>query len=428
LIDGGDWNDGMNRVGHEGRGESIWLGWFLHVNLMEFAGIAEQRGEAERAARWRSRAASVQASLEAQAWDGEWYKRAFFDDGTPLGSAQNDECQIDSIAQSWAVLSGAGDPQRARQAMASLEQRLVRRDDRLVLLFSPPFDQTTLDPGYIKGYVPGIRENGGQYTHAAVWAIVAFAMLGEGDKAGELFDLLNPIQNSSRRASLHRYKGEPYAVAADVYSQPPHVGRAGWTWYTGASGWLYRAGLESMLGFQKRGATLRIDPCIPRHWQQFEIRYLHGSSLYRIRVENPKGVCRGVSRVQLDGALLPRDAHIPLSDDGREHRVELGSFKIAARKICLRSNVWLMSEASSPTSSRRRAGEIVGRRGRGGLVTALRSVGGTAQWRWPGRRSPAPRRRARRGPDRGRATAVPARRGRRPGRPARRPRTTQRSL
>jgi cyclic beta-1,2-glucan synthetase len=289
------------------------------VNLTEFARIAELRGEAERAASWRSRAASLQTALEAKAWDGEWYKRAFFDDGTPLGSAQNDECQIDSIAQSWGVLSGAADPQRARRAMASVEQHLVRRDDRLVLLFSPAFDHTTLDPGYIKGYVPGIRENGGQYTHAAAWSVVAFAMLGEGDKAHELFDLLSPIQHASRRANLHRYKGEPYAVAADVYSQPPHVGRAGWTWYTGAAGWLYRAGLESILGFQKHGAALRIDPCIPRHWERFAIRYRHGSSLYRIRVENPKGVCRGVSRVQLDGAPLAGDALIPLCDDGREH-------------------------------------------------------------------------------------------------------------
>jgi cyclic beta-1,2-glucan synthetase len=323
LIGSGDWNDGMNRVGHEGRGESVWLGWFLHLNLTEFARIAERRGDAERAASWRSRAASVRTALEAEAWDGEWYQRAFFDDGTPLGSAQNDECQIDSIPQTWAVLSGAADPERARRAMASFERRLVRRDDRLVLLFSPPFDRTALDPGYVKGYVPGIRENGGQYTHAATWAVVAFAMLGEGDEAAALFDLLNPIQHTSRRADLHRYKGEPYAVAADVYSQPPHVGRAGWTWYTGAAGWLYRAGLESILGFRKRGAALQLDPCIPRHWERFEVRYRHGRSLYRIRVENPKGVCRGIARVQLDGAPLEAAAPIPLSDDGREHRVEV---------------------------------------------------------------------------------------------------------
>jgi cyclic beta-1,2-glucan synthetase len=323
LIGAGDWNDGMNRVGREGRGESVWLGWFLLVNLTEFARIAEFRGETQRAANWRRRAASLQASLDAEAWDGEWYKRAFFDDGTPLGSAKNDECQIDSIPQSWAVISNGGDKQRARQAMESVEKRLVRRNDRLVLLFSPPFDRTPLDPGYIKGYVPGIRENGGQYTHAAAWSVVAFAMLGEGDKAGELFNLLNPIQHASRRADLHRYKGEPYVVAADVYAQPPHVGRAGWTWYTGAAAWLYRAGLESILGFRKQGSALCIDPCIPREWKRFEILYRHGGTLYRIAVENPKGVCRGVSRVSLDGTLLSGEALIPLANDGCEHRVEV---------------------------------------------------------------------------------------------------------
>jgi len=323
LMGTGDWNDGMNRVGREGRGESVWLGWFLHLALTEFAEVAERRGEAERASRWRKHAASLQASLAAHAWDGDWYKRAFFDDGTPLGSAENDACQIDSIAQSWAVLSGAAEPERARRAMGSVWERLVRRDARLALLFSPPFDGTALDPGYIKGYVPGIRENGGQYTHAAVWSVVAFARLGEGDQAAELFDLLNPIQHASRRANLHRYKGEPYVVAADVYSEPPHVGRAGWTWYTGAAGWLHRAGLESILGFHKQGAALRIDPCVPRHWERFAIRYRHGSSLYRIQVENPKGVSRGLARLALDGAPLPVDALVPLCDDGQEHRLEV---------------------------------------------------------------------------------------------------------
>jgi cyclic beta-1,2-glucan synthetase len=323
LIGAGDWNDGMNRVGFEGQGESVWLGWFLLTNLREFARIAELRGEGERAAGWRTTAASLEASLDAEAWDGEWYKRAFFDDGTPLGSARSDECQIDSIAQSWAVISGASDEQRARQAMESVEERLVRRDERLMLLFSPPFDRTPLDPGYIKGYVPGIRENGGQYTHAAAWAVVAFSMLGEGGKAVEFFNLLSPIHHASSRANLHRYKGEPYAVAADVYSERPHVGRGGWTWYTGAAGWLYRAGLESILGFRKQGSALCMDPCIPRDWKRFEITYRHGGTVYRITVENPKGVCRGVSRVSLDGAQLPGEALVPLSDDGSEHRVDV---------------------------------------------------------------------------------------------------------
>jgi cyclic beta-1,2-glucan synthetase len=333
LMGAGDWNDGMNRVGHEGRGESVWLGWFLLANLREFARIADFRGEGERAAGWRSTAASLEASLNAEAWDGEWYKRAFFDDGTPLGSTQNDECQIDSIPQSWAVIAGTGDTQRARQAMESVEKRLVRRDDGLMPLFSPPFDRTPLDPGYIKGYVPGIRENGGQYTHAAAWSVVAFAMLGDGDKAVELFQLLSPIHHASRRSDLHRYKGEPYAVAADVYSEPPHVGRAGWTWYTGAAGWLYRAGLESILGFRKRGSALCIDPCIPREWKRFEITYRHGGSLYRISVENPSGVCGGVSRITLDGSPLSGGALLPLSDDGSEHQVQvvLGQAPIVPR-------------------------------------------------------------------------------------------------
>jgi len=323
----------MNRVGHERRGESVWLGWFLVVNLREFLRIAERRGEGERAARWRTSAASLRASLEREAWDGEWYRRAFFDDGTPLGSAANEECRIDSIAQSWAVLSGAGDGRRARQAMQSVERLLLRRDDRLLPLLVPPFDRTPLDPGYIKGYPPGIRENGGQYTHAAIWSVIAFAELGEGDKAADLFDLLNPIHHASTRVDVDRYKVEPYAVAADVYSQPPHVGRGGWTWYTGAAGWLHRAGLEWILGFRKRGAALCIDPCIPREWKDFEITYRHDRTLYRITVENPDGVSRGVSRVSLDGAPLPGEAHVPLSDDGREHqiRVVLGRAMSALR-------------------------------------------------------------------------------------------------
>jgi cyclic beta-1,2-glucan synthetase len=323
LIGAGDWNDGMNRVGQEGRGESVWLGWFLIANLKEFAQIADRRGEGERGARWRRTAESLETSLGAEAWDGEWYKRAFFDDGTPLGSRGNDECEIDSIAQSWAVISEAADEQRARRAMESVEERLIQRDARLMLLFSPPFDQTPRDPGYIKGYVPGIRENGGQYTHAAVWSVIAFAKLGEGDKAVEFFNLLSPIHHATRRANLHRYRGEPYAVAADVYSQAPHVGRAGWTWYTGASGWLYRAGLEWILGFRKRGSSLHIDPCIPSRWKGFELTYRHGGSIYRISVENPKGVSRGVCRVSLDGSPLSEEGLVPLFDDGSEHRVQV---------------------------------------------------------------------------------------------------------
>jgi cyclic beta-1,2-glucan synthetase len=323
LIGAGDWNDGMNRVGHEGRGESVWLGWFLIANLKEFIQLAELRADTERAARWRARAASLESSLDREAWDGEWYRRGFFDDGTPLGSGANDECRIDSISQSWAVLSGAGNSGRPRQAMDSVERELVRRTERLLLLLTPPFDQTSSDPGYIKGYPPGVRENGGQYTHAAIWSVIAFAELGDGDKVADLFDLLNPIHHAETRAGVLKYKVEPYAVAADIYSEPPHVGRGGWTWYTGAAGWLYRAGLEWMLGFRKRGSALCIDPCIPRSWKGFEATYRHGRTLYRITVENPKRVGSGVSRISLDGATLPGGTLVPLSDDGREHRIDV---------------------------------------------------------------------------------------------------------
>ncbi len=323
LIGAGDWNDGMNRVGHEGRGESVWLGWFLLVNLKQFARIADQRAETERAARWRARAAALEEALDREAWDGMWYRRAWFDDGTPLGSSANDECRIDSISQSWAVLSGADRGDRARQAMESVRRHLIRRAERLVLLLSPPFDTSTLEPGYIKGYPPGIRENGGQYTHAAIWTMIAFAELGDGDQAAEIFHQLNPIQHATTRANVRVYKVEPYVVAADIDSEPPHVGRGGWTWYTGAAGWMHRAGLEWILGIRRRGSALLIDPCIPRRWKGFEVTWRHGRTVYRIAVENPRGVCRGVSRLSLDGAPLPAGEPVPLSDDGLKHEVQV---------------------------------------------------------------------------------------------------------
>ena len=244
LMGTGDWNDGMNRVGSGGKGESVWLGWFLHTVLWEFAKLADARGERQRAETWRLHVTALKAALEREAWDGDWYLRAFFDDGTPLGSAKNAECRIDSIAQSWGIISGAAEPGRGTRAMAAVDEQLVRRTDALVLLLTPPFDHTDHDPGYIKGYVPGIRENGGQYTHAAVWTLIAFAALSNGDKAAEIFRMLNPINHTSSRANVQRYKVEPYVVAGDVYAEPPHAGRGGWTWYTGAAGWLYRAGLE----------------------------------------------------------------------------------------------------------------------------------------------------------------------------------------
>jgi cyclic beta-1,2-glucan synthetase len=313
----------MNRVGEQGKGESVWLGWFLHTILWEFAKIADSRGEHTRAENWRLHVSALKAALEREGWDGEWYRRAYFDDGTPLGATENTECRIDSIAQSWAVMSGAAEPGRGSRAMAAVDQQLVRRSEGLILLFTPPFDKTTHDPGYIRGYVPGIRENGGQYTHAAAWTVIAFAELGDGDRACELFRMLNPIAHSSSRASVQRYKVEPYVVAGDVYAEPPHVGRGGWTWYTGAAGWLYRAGLEWILGFRMSGMTFSIDPCIPRNWRSYSIEFRYHSATYQIKVDNPSGVSRGVALTELDGKLLPGSANVPLADDGAVHQVHI---------------------------------------------------------------------------------------------------------
>jgi cyclic beta-1,2-glucan synthetase len=269
---------------------------------------------------------ALKAALEREGWDGEWYRRAYFDDGTPLGSATRQECQIDAIAQSWGIMSGAAEPARGARAMAAVDRRLVKRPDNLVLLLTPPFNHTPLIPGYIKGYVPGIRENGGQYTHAAVWTVAAFAAMSDGDKAVELLRMLNPINRTSSRAGVQRYKVEPYVVAGDVYAQPPHVARGGWTWYTGAAGWLYRVGLEWILGFRLRGMVLGIDPCIPRNWPRYSVKFRYHSSTYNIQVENPHGVTRGVALTELDGKLLAGAANIPLADDGAVHvvRVVLG--------------------------------------------------------------------------------------------------------
>jgi len=321
LMGTGDWNDSMNRVGQQGKGESVWLGWFLHAILRDFARVAEARGEHTRAEAWRLHLSALKAALEREAWDGEWYRRAYFDDGTPLGSATNTECRIDSIAQSWGVISGAAEPARAARAMAAVDGHLVRRPEGLVLLLTPPFDRMVPDPGYIRGYVPGIRENGGQYTHAAAWTVVAFATLGDGEKAAELFRMLNPITRTISRTALQRYKVEPYVVAGDVYSEPPHVGRGGWTWYTGSAGWLHRAAIEWLLGFRLRGATVSLHPCIPRDWPSYVITFRYHSAVYTVRVENPSGAMRGVARVELDGAPLTGADNIPLTDDGIRHQI-----------------------------------------------------------------------------------------------------------
>ena len=325
LMGTGDWNDGMDKVGAGGKGESVWLGWFLYSTIAIFSNLLERRGDTEHAQEWRLHAAALKESLEREAWDGDWYRRAFFDDGSPLGSVSNSECRIDSIAQSWSVISRAAEPARASRAMAAVDKYLVRRDEKLALLFTPPFDRSVENPGYIKGYPPGIRENGGQYTHGALWAALAFAMQGDGDRAGELLSMLNPIRHSDDAAGVHRYKVEPYVVAADVYSVPPHVGRGGWTWYTGSAGWMYRVALEWLLGLRVQGKSLAIDPCIPRGWPGFEIVYRYRSAQYQISVENPLGVSRGILAIKLDGEILTASKRqlIPLLDDGAHHKVQV---------------------------------------------------------------------------------------------------------
>ena len=326
LIGTGDWNDGMNRVGDKGRGESVWNAWFLVATMKEFAPLAEARGDSTRAATCRARVEALTTAVEENAWDGEWYRRAYFDDGTPLGSATNQECRIDSLAQTWAAISGAGRPDRVAQGMAAVDTMLVQEADRLILLFTPPFDQGgRLHPGYIQGYVPGVRENGGQYTHAATWVVLANAMLGRGARAVALFDLINPVNHAVDPASVGRYKVEPFAVAADVYGRQPHTGRGGWTWYTGSAAWLYRVGLEAILGFHLRGDHLAIDPRIAPDWPRFAITYRRGATLYRITVDNPDGVESGVVSATLDDRPVD-PAAIPLGDDGGEHivRVRMG--------------------------------------------------------------------------------------------------------
>jgi cyclic beta-1,2-glucan glucanotransferase len=325
LMGTGDWNDGMSLVGAGGKGESVWLGWFLVSLLHPFADIVAKRGDHGRADEYRRHADALASAIELS-WDGEWYRRAYFDDGTPLGSRHNTECQIDAIAQSWAVLSGASHPDRARQAMQAVDERLVRRKDRLILLLTPPFDRMTPSPGYIQGYLPGVRENGGQYTHAALWNVLAFARLGDGDRAAELFSILNPVNHARTSDDVQRYRAEPYVVAADVYSVAPHTGRGGWTWYTGSAGWMYRIGIEALLGISLRRGALHIDPCIPRAWPRYEVTFKPSRTPYHIVVENPEGVSRGVKRIEVDG-VDRTGQDIPIADDGAQHsvRVIMGS-------------------------------------------------------------------------------------------------------
>ncbi len=316
LMGTGDWNDGMNRVGAQGEGESIWLGWFLYAVLERFTKIAEARQDGERWANWIVHMATLKDALEERGWDGDWYLRAYFDDGSVLGSASNRECRINSISQSWSVISGAARPDRSARAMEALDKYLVRAEDHLTCLFAPPFDQTDRDPGYIKGYPAGIRENGGQYTHAAAWTAMAFAMLGNGDKAAEVFAMLNPITHTQSRTQAERYKLEPYVTSGDIYSTMPNVGRGGWSWYTGSAGWTYRVGMERILGLRVHGAALIIDPCIPSNWPGFEARLNRNGTIYEIKVENPSRINRGIAELIVDGKPHDTAKPIPLESNG----------------------------------------------------------------------------------------------------------------
>jgi cellobiose phosphorylase len=299
----------------------VWLAFFLCEVLQRFAEVADLKQDSAFALECRDEARKLAANVEQNAWDGEWYRRAYFDDGTPLGTKGSDECQIDAIAQSWSVLSGAGNPQRSQMAMMQVDKRLVRRDSRLIQLLDPPFDKSTLNPGYIKGYVPGVRENGGQYTHGAIWTVMAFAALGDSRRAWELFDMINPINHASSAAAVAKYKVEPYVVAADVYAVAPHTGRGGWTWYTGSAGWMYRLILESLLGLTLEVDKLRFTPCLPADWDSFKLHYRYRETMYHITVFQTQESLN-ITSVTVDG-ITEHDDFILLLDDRNEHMVEV---------------------------------------------------------------------------------------------------------
>jgi cyclic beta-1,2-glucan synthetase len=321
LMGSGDWNDGMNLVGFHGRGESVWLAFFLHEVLVQFSSVARRRGDAPFAARCETEAGSLAKNIEEHGWDGQWYLRAFFDDGSPLGSSVNPECRIDSITQSWSVLSGVGGPERQRQGMDAVDHYLVRREAGLIQLLDPPFDQSALDPGYIKGYVPGVRENGGQYTHAAIWTTMAFAMRGDNTRAWELLSMINPVNHTQNPEKTAIYKNEPYVVSADVYAVSPHTGRGGWSWYTGSAGWLYRLMLETLLGLTLEEGTLKFKPCLPADWKGYKIHYRYRETTYHISVVQTTEETEDLG-VTIDGVKQTAPV-ITLKDDHREHAVEV---------------------------------------------------------------------------------------------------------
>ncbi|HTV49120.1 MAG TPA: glucoamylase family protein [Phycisphaerae bacterium] len=331
LMGSGDWNDGMNLVGHEGRGESVWLAFFLHEVLTQFAGLARRRGDSAFAELCAMQARQLADNIESHAWDGRWYRRAYFDDGSPLGSMENPECQIDLLPQSWAVISGVGDSQRCQQAMTAVDQHLVDSDARLIRLLIPPFDQSPLNPGYIKGYVPGIRENGGQYTHAAVWTIMAFALMGNHNRAWELFCMINPINHGVNKDAIAVYKVEPYVVVADIYASEPHPGRGGWTWYTGSAGWMYRFLIETLLGVTREGNQLHVNPRIPDAWNGFKLSYRYQQTIYNLTVKKTDAEDLSIT---LDGSRVQNHS-VPLVNDKKTHevRVDLPLHKPASHEL-----------------------------------------------------------------------------------------------
>lgn len=321
LMGGGDWNDGMNLVGVQGKGESIWLGWFMYCVLLRMIPMCNKMGDVERAENYKTKADAIIEAIEREAWDGSWYRRAYFDDGTPLGSMENDECKIDSLSQSWAAITGAAKNSRVEEAMSAVEKYLVDRRNGLIKLLTPPFYDSELNPGYIKGYLPGVRENGGQYTHAATWVVYAFCKLGDGERAWELFSMINPVNHARTKSESMTYKVEPYVMAADVYAVYPNEGRGGWTWYTGAAGWMYRIGIDHLLGIKKQGNSILLNPCIPQNMNEYSVRYVYGSSVYNITVKNPGHKNTTVERITIDGKTTETN-RIELIDDGRTHEVE----------------------------------------------------------------------------------------------------------
>jgi cyclic beta-1,2-glucan synthetase len=322
LMGSGDWNDGMNRVGIEGKGESVWLAWFLIHVMNDFSDLLTFSGQENSGEHFKSEAKRLAQAVEETAWDGSWYRRAYFDNGTPLGSNENSECKIDSLAQSWAVICGLGDPNRTPIALDSAYKELVDEKNNVVKLLTPPFDTSEPDPGYIRGYPPGVRENGGQYTHGSSWLAMAYARMGDGDKAVSLLNMMHPTCHTTNMESVFKYRVEPYVICADVYDLEGQIGRGGWTWYSGSSGWIYRIWLEEILGFKLRGNKLTIECTIPTHWNGFKLNYQHKTSHYLISVENPHHICRGRTSVTVDGNLQS-SPEILLVDDGQQHTVNI---------------------------------------------------------------------------------------------------------